>query len=64
MFEDGDKQITLADLYALDMHKMDEWRTLISDESAAMVINLWFDNKPTVIRLRWKSYEKKLLPVL
>lgn len=29
MFETGDKRLTLADLYALDIHKLDEWYTII-----------------------------------
>merc|ERR1712178_7643 len=29
MVEDGDKQITLSDMYALDLHKLDEWKTII-----------------------------------
>ncbi|CAH7051553.1 Klhdc4 [Phodopus roborovskii] len=29
MFEAGDRQVTLSDLYCLDLHKMEEWRTLV-----------------------------------
>ncbi|XP_070617938.1 kelch domain-containing protein 4 isoform X3 [Erythrolamprus reginae] len=29
MFEVGDRQFTLNDLYALDLHKMDEWKILV-----------------------------------
>uniref|UniRef100_A0A1B6DSU7 DUF4110 domain-containing protein n=1 Tax=Clastoptera arizonana TaxID=38151 RepID=A0A1B6DSU7_9HEMI len=29
VFEDGDKQYTLSDLYSLDLHKLEEWKTLI-----------------------------------
>ncbi|XP_055476876.1 kelch domain-containing protein 4 isoform X2 [Psammomys obesus] len=29
MFEAGDRQVTLSDLYCLDLHKMEEWKTLI-----------------------------------
>lgn len=29
MFEAGDRQVTLNDLYCLDLHKMEEWRTLV-----------------------------------
>lgn len=36
MFEDGDKQITLSDFYALDLKKLDEWKTLISDDTSVM----------------------------
>lgn len=28
-FEVGDKQITLKDFHCLDVHKLDEWKTLI-----------------------------------
>lgn len=36
MFEDGDKQITFSDFYALDLKKLDEWKTLISDSTSTM----------------------------
>lgn len=29
MFEVGDRQFTLADLYSLDLHKMDQWEVLV-----------------------------------
>lgn len=29
MFEAGDRQVTLSDLYCLDLHKMDEWTVLV-----------------------------------
>lgn len=29
MFETGDRQVTLSDLYCLDLHKMDEWTALV-----------------------------------
>lgn len=29
MFEVGDRQFTLNDLYALDLHKMEEWKVLV-----------------------------------
>lgn len=35
MFEDGDKQITYNDLYSVDMKKLDEWKTIINDDSAS-----------------------------
>ncbi|KAJ8951339.1 hypothetical protein NQ318_009273 [Aromia moschata] len=35
MFEDGDKQITFSDFYALDLKKLDEWKTLIADDTSA-----------------------------
>lgn len=34
MFEDGDKQVTFSDLYSLDLKKMDEWRTIIADDTS------------------------------
>lgn len=36
MFEDGDKQITLCDFYSLDLKKLDEWKTLIPDDTSTM----------------------------
>lgn len=29
MFEAGDRQVTLSDLYCLDLHKMEEWTALV-----------------------------------
>lgn len=29
MFEAGDRQVTLSDLYCLDLHKMEEWTVLV-----------------------------------
>lgn len=29
MFEAGDRQVTLNDLYCLDLHKMEEWKALV-----------------------------------
>lgn len=29
MFEVGDRQFTLNDLYAIDLHKMEEWKVLV-----------------------------------
>lgn len=29
MFEVGDRQFTLSDLYSLDLHKMDQWEVLV-----------------------------------
>lgn len=36
MFEDGDKQITFSDLYSLDLKKLEEWKTIITDDTNAM----------------------------
>ncbi|GFO25318.1 kelch domain-containing protein 4-like, partial [Plakobranchus ocellatus] len=32
VFEDGDKQVTLADLYALDIHKLESWSVIIGED--------------------------------
>lgn len=29
LYEDGDRQLTLSDFYSLDIHKLDEWHTII-----------------------------------
>lgn len=29
MFEVGDRQFTLSDLYSIDLHKMEEWKVLV-----------------------------------
>ena len=31
MFEDGDRQYTFSDFYAIDIHKLDEWNTVIEN---------------------------------
>lgn len=33
MFEDGDKQFTLSDMYSLDLHKLDQWDVLVPLDS-------------------------------
>uniref|UniRef100_A0A8C2BIN3 Kelch domain containing 4 n=1 Tax=Cyprinus carpio TaxID=7962 RepID=A0A8C2BIN3_CYPCA len=35
MFEVGDRQVTLCDLYSLDLHKMDKWDFLVEMENGA-----------------------------
>ncbi|XP_044732387.1 kelch domain-containing protein 4 [Chrysoperla carnea] len=42
MIEDGDKQLTLNDLYSLDLHKLDEWKTVIKDDLSQLE---WFDSE-------------------
>ncbi|XP_050398293.1 kelch domain-containing protein 4 [Patella vulgata] len=37
LVEDGDKQITLADLYSLDLHKLDEWNIIIPEDKKLQV---------------------------
>lgn len=32
IFEEGDKQVTLTDFYSLDLHKLEGWTTIISDD--------------------------------
>ncbi|XP_056637320.1 kelch domain-containing protein 4 [Diorhabda sublineata] len=34
MFEEGDKQITYSDFYSLDLKKLDEWKTIIPDDTS------------------------------
>lgn len=34
MFEDGDREITYADMYSLDLKKLDEWKTIIADDTS------------------------------
>ena len=29
-YEDGDRQVTLADFYSLDLHRLDDWRTIVA----------------------------------
>ena len=40
VFEDGDRQVTLSDFYCLDLHKMDEWKTIIALDTSTQVDNL------------------------
>ncbi|XP_016047205.1 kelch domain-containing protein 4 [Erinaceus europaeus] len=35
MFEAGDRQVTLSDLYCLDLHKMEEWTALVEMDAEA-----------------------------
>ncbi|XP_025776662.1 kelch domain-containing protein 4 [Puma concolor] len=35
MFEAGDRQVTLSDLYCLDLHKMQEWTALVEADPAS-----------------------------
>ena len=37
MYEDGDKQVTLADMYKLDLHRLDAFTTLIEDDISKKV---------------------------
>lgn len=37
MTEDGDKQLTYSDFYSLDLHKLDEWNTIIANEADKIV---------------------------
>ncbi|XP_043248419.1 kelch domain-containing protein 4-like [Colletes gigas] len=41
MFENGDRQYTLNDLYSLDCRKLDEWRTIIEDDLSSQT---WFES--------------------
>ncbi|KAG7211505.1 hypothetical protein KM043_010774 [Ampulex compressa] len=41
MFEDGDRQYTLNDLYSLDCRKLDEWRTIITDDISSQP---WYES--------------------
>lgn len=34
LYEEDDKEITYNDMYALDLHKMEEWKTILVDEKA------------------------------
>lgn len=40
VFEDGDRQVTLSDFYSLDLHKMDEWKTIIPLDTSTQVHSL------------------------
>ncbi|XP_067652139.1 kelch domain-containing protein 4-like [Haliotis asinina] len=37
IFEDGDKQLTLADFYSLDLNKLDEWKVIIAEDKKLQV---------------------------
>lgn len=37
MFEDGDRQVTLCDFYALDLSKLDVWKTIIAQNIELLV---------------------------
>lgn len=36
MIEEGEKQITFSDLYSLDLKKLDEWKTIIADDTSTL----------------------------
>ncbi|XP_046391249.1 kelch domain-containing protein 4 [Ischnura elegans] len=36
LVEDGDKQLTLCDFYSLDIHKLDEWKTIIPNDLSSI----------------------------
>ncbi|KAG8223617.1 hypothetical protein J437_LFUL003485 [Ladona fulva] len=36
LVEDGDKQLTLSDFYALDIHRLEEWRTIIPNDLSSI----------------------------
>ncbi|KAG5896299.1 hypothetical protein JTB14_008855 [Gonioctena quinquepunctata] len=36
MHEDGDKQVTYSDFYSLDLKKLDEWKTIIADDTSTL----------------------------
>lgn len=38
--EDGDRQVTLSDFYSLDLHRMEEWKTIIPLDTSTQVISL------------------------
>ena len=44
IYEIGDKQVTLADMYALDLHKLDEWKTILADDISSKVLRLFSTN--------------------
>ena len=37
LYEEANKQVTLQDMYALDLSKLDQWRTLIPNRAEQMV---------------------------
>ena len=39
VLEDGDRQITLSDFYSLDLHRMDEWKTIIPLDNSTQVFS-------------------------
>ena len=38
IFEEGDKQLTLSDMYSLNLHKLDEWNVIIKSDLKEKVI--------------------------
>ncbi|CAK9802613.1 Kelch domain-containing protein 4 [Anthophora plagiata] len=41
MFENGDRQYTLCDFYSLDCRKLDEWKTILTDDISSQT---WYDS--------------------
>ena len=46
MFEAGDRQVTLSDLYCLDLHKMEEWTVLVEMDPGEGVAPLQLPREP------------------
>ncbi|GFW78991.1 kelch domain-containing protein 4 [Trichonephila clavipes] len=42
IFEDDERQVTLSDFYALDTHKLDEWRTIVPFSTSNLE---WFESE-------------------
>ena len=40
MFEDGDKQVTLCDFHALDLSKLEAWRTIIAQDTKLLPVRV------------------------
>ncbi|XP_050514767.1 kelch domain-containing protein 4 isoform X2 [Diabrotica virgifera virgifera] len=36
MYEEGSKQVTFSDFYSLDLKKLDEWKTIIADDTSSL----------------------------
>lgn len=37
LYEDNTRQVTLSDMYSLDLHKLDKWNIIIPHDTAAVV---------------------------
>ena len=51
--EDGDRQLTLADMYSLDLHKLEEWTTLRALDTHAMVSQRLYNPSGNCINSLW-----------
>lgn len=64
MFEAGDRQVTLSDLYCLDLHKMEEWTVLVEMDPGEGVAPLELPREPLSLSALHPQSAARLCPLL